>query len=244
MISYHQLEQFGLSNKEAKVYLAALNLGAESVQNIAKKAGIHRVSTYDILEALLEKNMVSQVVKDKKRYYLAIKPSQFLERLKSKEKAFSELLPELSAIQQQGPSKIKVMYYEGQAAVFEAYFDRIRQPLTEKENLVYGSSEFIVSKNPELFEKFTQERIEKNIKAKIMVEQSPSGLREKKMSEEQLREVKFWPQGKEFKANTIIYGNRVMIVSWETMMLVIIEDKNFADNQRLIFEMLWQYLPA
>lgn len=36
-----ELISFGLSEKEAKVYLAALELGAETAQNLSKKAGIN-----------------------------------------------------------------------------------------------------------------------------------------------------------------------------------------------------------
>jgi hypothetical protein len=101
----------------------------------------------------------------------------------------------------------------------------------------------IVAKHPDFYQKFTKERLEKGIKAKIIVEHSKSGLLEKQMSGQQLREVKFWPEGKKLNANTIIYGDRVMIVSWETMILVIIEDQDYADTQKMVFEMLWKYLP-
>lgn len=36
------LEKFGLSEKEAKIYLATLELGQATVQQIAKKAGLVR----------------------------------------------------------------------------------------------------------------------------------------------------------------------------------------------------------
>jgi sugar-specific transcriptional regulator TrmB len=221
-----------------------LELGTDSVQNIAKKAGIHRVTTYDILESLLAKNMVSQIDKGKKRYFSPADPQHILSQLKNKEEIFAELLPELQAVQNKGPKKTRVMYYEGKEAVLEAYWDRIRHQTNDQENLVCGSSERIAGDYPKFFDRFTQERLARGIRAKIIVEKSDSGLREEQMSQKQAREVKFWPAGKKFQANTIVYGNRVMIISWESMMLVIIEDQSYADNQRMIFNLLWQYLPA
>jgi HTH-type transcriptional regulator, sugar sensing transcriptional regulator len=132
MISYQQLEQFGLTGKEAGVYLANLELGAGSVQNIAKRAGIHRVSTYDILRSLMEKGVVRQVAKGKKIYYSALEPQFFLERLKNKANAFSQIIPELQAIRYKGPNKIKVTYHEGEDSVMEAYLDRIRHATGQK----------------------------------------------------------------------------------------------------------------
>jgi len=52
------------------------------------------------------------------------------------------------------------------------------------------------------------------------------------------------PAGKTFSANTIIYADRVLTVSWETMLAVIVEDKNIAENQRTVFNLLWEYLPG
>ena len=51
------LQQIGLTEKEAKVYLAALELGEKAVQVIAQKAGVNRATTYFILESLIEKGL-------------------------------------------------------------------------------------------------------------------------------------------------------------------------------------------
>ncbi len=243
MITHQQLEQFGLKDKEAIVYLANLELGSASVQNIAKKSGIHRVSVYDILESLLEKGFVKRIIAGKKRYFLATEPEQILALLKSRQEMFATLLPELQAVHNQNGKKPKVMYFEGQKAFYEAYFDRIRHQPELKENLAYGSSENIVASHPDLFKRFTEERLAKNIVAKIIVEKSASGLAEKKSAEKELRQVKFWPSDKKLQTNVIIYGDRVMIISWESLMIVIIEDKSYAENQRQIFQMLWHFLP-
>ena len=39
----NELQQLGLSEKEAKVYLASLELGSTSVLEISKKAGLKRL---------------------------------------------------------------------------------------------------------------------------------------------------------------------------------------------------------
>lgn len=243
MISSSKLEQFGLTDKEAKVYLATLGLGPASVQDIARKVEIHRVSVYDILESLKEKGFISQTINGKKRLVVAIEPEKILDLLKNKEQEFSNLLPELQAIHNKGSHKPKVMYFEGKKAIWNAYLDRIRYKPDLGENLVYGSSEKILTVFPEEYKRFTKERLDKNIRAKIIVEQSKSGQKEASTAKDQLREVKFLPEGKSFKSNTIIYGDRVMIISWESMIAVVIEDKANADNQRFVFNLLWQYLP-
>jgi len=243
MININELEELGLTSKEVKVYLASLELGLSTIQNIAEKAQVHRVSAYDIVTSLLEKGFMGQAIKGKKRYFSAINPENVLDLIKDKEKRFEKLMPELKALQGKETSKPKVMYFEGHKAVLQAYFDRIRHGVELEENLVFGSSERILKGFPKEYKAFTEERIGKKIKAKIIVEKSKAGLLEKKLGKGELREVKFLPKGVNLKATTIIYGNRVMIVSWESMLAVIIEDKNNAENQKILFNLLWKYLP-
>lgn len=242
MISPTQLEEFGLNTKEAEVYLSCLQLGPASVQNIAKQAGIHRVSAYDILESLISKNLVRQTASGKKRLLEAIDPDVIYQSLHNKEISFIKLLPELRAVQNKKSKKPKVLYYEGRENVWRAYLDRIRHDLDKRENLVYGTSAELLTIFPKEYTEFTKERIKRGIKARIIVEKSKFGLQEAKQAKEELREVKFLSEGKSFKSHTIIYGNRVMTVSWESMILVIIEDQANADNQRFVWEMLWNSL--
>lgn len=243
MIISSQLEEFGLNNKEAKIYLASLKLGPDTVQSIAKQSNIHRVTVYDILESLIKKGLMIQVIKDKKRYFIGTNPEKILHSLKDRQRLFNSLLPELKAIQNKGSEKPKVMYFEGREGVWKAFLDRIKHKSELKENLVYGSSERLLTTYPEEYKKFLQERIKKDIRTKIIIEKSRFGLKEYERADEELREVKFLPRGKKFQTNTMIYGDRILIISWESMLAVIIEDKDNAENQRLVFNLLWEYLP-
>ncbi|XOU94267.1 MAG: TrmB family transcriptional regulator [Candidatus Kerfeldbacteria bacterium] len=241
MINTKQLEEFGLTDKEASVYIASLKLGYDSVQNIAKTANIHRVTTYDILRNLISQGLISQSIKGKKKQFIAEKPEKILASLKQKQEKFSSLLPELKAIQNKGKGRPQVMYYEGKEAVWKAYQDRVEHD-DYKENLVYGSSEKLFETFPEGYKKITRMRMLRGIQVKLIVERSEHGEYESKTSKHEYKQVKFLPKDKKFFVNTIIYGNRVMIVSWQTMMSVIIVDQANADNQRFVFNLLWDFL--
>lgn len=47
-----KLKNLGLNEKEARVYLAALELGEASVQEIAQKSGVKRVTAHVAIEKL------------------------------------------------------------------------------------------------------------------------------------------------------------------------------------------------
>ena len=63
------LQKLGFSGNEAKVYLAALEMGLSSAQDIAEKAGIKRTTGYSVLSYLVNRGVVGKTkVKGKTRF--------------------------------------------------------------------------------------------------------------------------------------------------------------------------------
>ncbi len=58
-----ELQNLGLTEKEARTYLASLELGPETAQNIAKKTGINRATTYVQIESLKKRGLMSEFEK-------------------------------------------------------------------------------------------------------------------------------------------------------------------------------------
>ncbi len=84
------IEELGLSNKEARVYVACLKTGAASVQRIADQSGIKRVTTYVILESLVGLGLVSQAIKGKKTLFMAEDPSNLRRIIEKREQELAE----------------------------------------------------------------------------------------------------------------------------------------------------------
>ena len=55
------LEKFGLSEKEAKVYLACLELGEDTASDISLKSNLPRTLIYDILEKLIDEKRIDTI---------------------------------------------------------------------------------------------------------------------------------------------------------------------------------------
>jgi len=116
----HELQKIGLSDKEARVYLANLGLGQSSVQNIARKAGVNRATTYVVLESLIKQGLCSTFSQKKKTYYVANDPELLTTLFKiqkkeidEKEKYFASLLPQFKMIDSQSADKPTVKFFEG-----------------------------------------------------------------------------------------------------------------------------------
>lgn len=121
------LMKLGLSEKESKVYLAALELGSATVQNIAKNAEVNRPTAYFILEKLIKLNLVSAVESGGKSLFSANSPKELSlilkrqqDKLKQDSKELDSILPQLGALFSSAKTKPNIRYftgYEGQIAM-------------------------------------------------------------------------------------------------------------------------------
>jgi len=107
------LEQFGFSEKEAKVYLTCLELGQAPVSTIARTLHEQRENTYYILKNLVAKGVAQSFVKNRSTFYSVLSPKELLSNQKAKCERFEEKLPEFLALAEKFDNKPKVQFYEG-----------------------------------------------------------------------------------------------------------------------------------
>lgn len=81
-----ELRKLDLNEKEARVYLASLELGHASVQKISKKAGLSRPTAYRALESLQQKGMVRKI----KQNFIADSPDEILGMLRAEKRKIEE----------------------------------------------------------------------------------------------------------------------------------------------------------
>ena len=115
------LKNLGLSEKEAKIYLALLQLGPSTPYQIAKKAELKRPTAYVIAEELVEKGLIVHVPGETPKKYIARTPDSFFEEAESKLQKAKSVLPELRSFQKGTAEKPSIMYYEGPEGVRQAY---------------------------------------------------------------------------------------------------------------------------
>ena len=119
-----ELEQLGLSDKEAKTYLASLSLGGSVVQNIAKKAELKRPTTYFAIEQLIKRGLMSYFEKGKKRYFVAESPERLISLLAARKKRaqlletqLQKIMPELNSLFGLIGEKPKIQFFEGKEGI-------------------------------------------------------------------------------------------------------------------------------
>ena len=83
------LQSLGLTNSEIKVYLALLELGISSKGKILEKAKIAPSKIYIVLNKLIDKGLVSLIIKNNIRHYQAAPVSRISDYLNLKKEEFT-----------------------------------------------------------------------------------------------------------------------------------------------------------
>ena len=106
------LQTYGFSDKEAKVYLVALELGSSPASTIARQTGIKRVTVYTILKDLKNKWIVNILERKDISYFSVVSPKILLDLLEQKYLEFKDKAPELLALVEKIWTAPKITYLE------------------------------------------------------------------------------------------------------------------------------------
>lgn len=239
-----KLEAVGLTEKQAKVYVAALFLGPAAVQRIAEQAEVNRATTYVILAELAEMGLVSETTEGKKTVYVAEPPEAIERHLNSLEKDIenrkSQLKDTLKDLKEVNRVEVVdapvVRFFKGPEAsqAVAAYANR----KSNKNDVVYGFSDIdeVLKILPNVLTEGPRRRMKKNIHSKILYsgtmnvgDDIKSGRETKKIETKALGDIN-------------IYSDRMTILSYkgEDSTGVIIESKEIVAVMRQLFELAWK----
>jgi HTH-type transcriptional regulator, sugar sensing transcriptional regulator len=241
-----ELQNLGLSEKEAKVYTTALELGPDTVQNIAKQSGINRATTYVQIGSLKDKGLMSEFEKGKKTYFVAESPDRLKNLLSSIEKELAvkkteaaSIIPGLLSLFEGMGERPKVRFFEGLEGSRAMHQDL----LTTKNKVTQGflCLDDLFSFFPEYQHEFTDYRIKKKISSHVIYTQK-GGPREDAVDKNQLRIAKYLPPDKfPINGSITLYDDKVAITTYKGKPIgVIIEDKTIADTVKAIFYWMWE----
>ena len=238
------LKKLGFEEKEAKVYLALLELGESPVTQIAKKADIKRTTGYHILEFLMKKGYVSSVKRKSDTIYLAQNPKKIIADLEAKEKLAHNILPQLLSINNADSIKPSIRYFEGQEGLIEIFKNELEY--SNQELLTWWSKNFDDHMPKNFFQDFyVPERKKHKIWMRAIAPDTEFTRDYTKNDIEVLRKTRFRQEnsGSEIKVEIRVYGkNLVNILSLKEQIGLIIESQDIHDSLKTIFEAHWNSL--
>jgi len=237
------LKKLGFTEGEAMVYIAALEMGSATVQDIAKKAKVSRVTTYAAIERLVHQGLITTVMKGKRVLYHAEPPKRLIEvvsrHVASIESTLADIkdsVDELSLLQ--GGEKPAVKVYEGPDAL-QALQDDI---LSEKPKKFDVITNLLAVRSL-----YTPEKRQSYLKKEAPKQQSQSDIRVVGILPEDggvwtgnvITKVSLDRNKYNFAADITIYNDKVALsVLRGKQYMVLIESKDLSDAMRALFDQI------
>lgn len=231
-----ELRKLGLTEKQALVYLTALELGYTSIQKIAQKAKISRPTTYEIVKNLEKKGLISESKKNKKRYFTAESPDKLLGILRTEKKEIKEkereFLRIISALKNKYflKDKREIKTFEGKAEI---------------ENLI---KDFLNTQNKKIFIFISNEKIwplktRRSAYSKIAKRLGRIEVKELSLNKKERNdylEIKTLKKDNSLFPGNIIISDKVIIIHEEKTTAIAVENKILINLIKSFFLHLWE----
>jgi sugar-specific transcriptional regulator TrmB len=229
----------GLTDKEASIYIALLEIGEATVMQIARQTKLKRPNIYVLLDSLREKELVLKIPHAKKAIFIAKNPNQFFRSSLTKVQMAYASLSEIEAIQKKD-NKISVKYYEGEHGVEEALFYRAEELKRTEIVGFFAKAEKI---SPNLLEishrwRETMNRYDVTLRGFAPKHET---LKEFRKTDEELDQIFKSIPHNAYSSNCSIDATKlfVRIVLFDINQAIIIENLEIVKTVKQIFEARW-----
>jgi HTH-type transcriptional regulator, sugar sensing transcriptional regulator len=238
------LRNIGLTDSEIKVYLALLELGSTTKSPIVHKSKVASSKIYELLEKLIQKGLVSYVIKSKIKYFEAAPPKRLLDYIKEKEitlkeqeKQLEQLIPSLELKRSLAGVGSETQVFKGMKGAKTSFDDILNTLKKGDEYYVLGISEFTPH-----FERFVvhfhNKRAKLGIKCKIIVNElaKKTGKLLKPIKHTKIKYLKkelFTP------VVFIIYKDKTLISIGLDEIFIQVKSKNLAKGLKAYADYMW-----
>ena len=246
------LEELGLNSFQIRLYSLLIKKEDLNIMQLAKELGVYRLKVYDGLEELKRLNLVEKE-SNYSRKIIVEPPSKIVNLLKRKESELSQLNLNLSeylpSLQNEYYSSRKqpiVKIYSGKTQFTNMFHQILEELNSDDEILILGEGQdfYEIIDFEYYFSTFRKDRIEKNIRAKVLWKEPTSadvkGLIV--LDSQELRESKILPD--HFRKSGSIWITKNKVINWTTVLpkAIVIQDKSLVLFYKDLFETIWNEL--
>lgn len=238
-----KLEAVGLTEKQAKVYVAALFLGPAAVQRISEQAEVNRATTYVILAELASMGLVSESTEGKKTVFVAESPEAIERYLSSIEKEIThrkeELRKNLSELRQVNRVEVEdapvVRFFKGPEAAMAVGAYLARKATKKQEVYSMTDIDSILEIFPDILSINPKRRLKKEVSSKVFYSGSTNVPNDSKTNRSTIK------LSSPVKGDINIYEDRMTILTYKgkDSTGVIIESPEIVAPLRQLFELAW-----
>ncbi len=237
------LQDIGLSEKEAAVYLSLLSVDSASVIELSKSTDINRTTLYPILDDLIAKKLVVEIKHDKKVRFQAEPPERIetyvqnrKNQLEEQEKVLEDIIPQMRGFSRQTGEKPIVKIYEGHDGILDAMSDYYEFLGKDQDAYLVYSRDLIESAfSKKELEQIKQKRLGKNIPASAIYTKS-DGDYTTELSPNQLRvDAEKYP----ILADIAVLGDRVRFITLKrNLSAILIKNQDIAETLQSLIKLV------
>lgn len=226
------LQELGLSEGETKVYLALLKLGPSNVHKIKEEANIHRTTVYDFVDKLIDKGLVSYVMKNGVKHFKANDVDKLKDYLSEKQDKLKDILPDLQKLQSFIKEEFSVEVHEGKEG-FKYWLNLVLREGKDVFGIGVEESEYDEKYHYEL-ENYFKKEIEIGIKEYIIARKGTKFVYSNKNLE-----YRYLPEEFFSPTHILIFSEYITIQSFQNNATIIIKSKSLSDSYMKHFNHLW-----
>lgn len=243
-----QLEELGLSPNEAKVFVAALESGAATAQQLAAKAAVVRPTAYVAIGGLVKRGLMSSHTRGKKQFFQAERPAQLLRLIEEEKKKLAEresklksLLPGLESLIAIAGEKPEVKYYEGWDGL-EAMRSLIYEGKAKSVNVIACSERVreMISDEKSVIHDYKLKK--KNIPGRqINIVDSPKAYLKPVIAQNNWKIKYVFKPGFKFRGEIASFSDHVALLLYAKHPFgVIVKNEDLAATFEVLFEVAWK----
>jgi sugar-specific transcriptional regulator TrmB len=237
------LKSLGLTDSEITVYLLSLELGPVPVQEIARKAGVSRMTTYTAIESLTTRGLMSSLQKGKKMLYTAENPERLVSFVQNKitevESTKREIEAALGELQlKQRGEKPVVKLLEGMEGL-KTYLEDVVATKPDNTCELFNVETLGEVFGPEELRPLRTTMSKLNVHGRAL-HFGPLRIPSRKEVDSRL----ITHPHKKFGGDIFIYGNKIAFSTLRGKIItVIIESQEIADTVQALFDLAWNNEP-
>lgn len=240
------LQDIGLSEKEAQVYMSLLSFSGASVSSVGLMSGVKRTTVYSIIESLKERGLVYVHIKNFKPVFVAQPPSKLKNLIALRQKQLDQLFPEFESLYQVSESENTIVRYEGIASIESLYYDLLEDMEPHQEYLTFGNPTAWFSSHKKVFQKFMQYRAQYSRKTpfsiRLILQQSSEAQELKKNQGMYNADIRILSTRRTFfTSNLIITPKRLVIHQMVSpLQAIVLANQSVIESHTELFNLLWQ----
>ena len=242
MNTTEQLIEYGLSEREAKIYLFLIKHLEATAHFIAQGTAIPRATVYLTIESLKRHGLVSSSKKNNVTYFLAESPNRLKKIAEEKLSMADLLIPQLRSMIHSERFSPNVKQYVGKEGLKNVFEDILETLDHSKIKRLYAVSDSEVQKSlPKYFPEWVRRREKLGVITHMLAEDE--GGQEIFQSNE-LREVRLFPSHISFDCSFDIYADKIALISIQKDQIyaTVIDSPATAATFKQIFQLMWDMI--